>query len=315
MNSTNPAYDGGVLEISIGGGPFTDILAAGGSFASGGYTRTIGPTDPLAQNPLDGRQAWAGISGGFISTVANLPAAAAGQTVQFKWRLGTDLGNDWGGLGWYIDSVSVKDGYACCTPAVNNDLAIAQNEAPNPGAVGQGMSYTLTANNIGPAPAPALVITDSLPANVTVVFISPGCTNIGGTIVCRSPLLLSGGTTNFTVIVTPNVPGNFTNVVSVSSLANDSNLANNSTTNIVPVFAPLVPPTILLNSLTLSGGVFSLSLNSVSGLNYSLEYKNNLTDGTWTPVLPVVAGNGGPVILQDTNSPLPISRFYRVNCF
>src|SRR5204863_1963895 len=103
MNSTNPAYDGGVLEISMGGGPFTDILAAGGSFASGGYTRAIGPTDPLAQNPLDGRQAWAGISGGFISTVVNLPAAAAGQTVQFKWRLGTDLGNDWAGLGWYID--------------------------------------------------------------------------------------------------------------------------------------------------------------------------------------------------------------------
>src|SRR5207244_50106 len=29
--------DGGVLEISIGGGAFTDILLAGGSFASAGY--------------------------------------------------------------------------------------------------------------------------------------------------------------------------------------------------------------------------------------------------------------------------------------
>jgi len=138
---------------------------------------------------------------------------------------------------------------------------------------------------------------------------------MGGTIVCSSPLLLSGGTTNFTVIVTPNVQGNFTNIVSDSSLANDSNQANNWTTNIMPVLAPLVPPTILLNSVTISGGVFSLSFNSVSGLNYSLEYKNNLTDGTWTPVAPVVVGNGSPVILQDTNAPLPSSRFYRVNCF
>ena len=34
-------FDGGVLEISIGGGAFTDIIAAGGSFVTGGYTGTI----------------------------------------------------------------------------------------------------------------------------------------------------------------------------------------------------------------------------------------------------------------------------------
>ena len=30
-------FDGGVLEISIGGGAFTDIIGAGGSFVAGGY--------------------------------------------------------------------------------------------------------------------------------------------------------------------------------------------------------------------------------------------------------------------------------------
>ena len=35
------AYDGGVLEIKIGAGAWTDILAAGGTFAAGGYTHTI----------------------------------------------------------------------------------------------------------------------------------------------------------------------------------------------------------------------------------------------------------------------------------
>src|ERR1019366_2843882 len=34
-------YDGGVLEIKIGAGSFTDILAAGGSFTGGGYNATI----------------------------------------------------------------------------------------------------------------------------------------------------------------------------------------------------------------------------------------------------------------------------------
>ena len=48
------AYDGGVLEIKIGTGAFTDILSAGGSFVSGGYNnKTIDSTD---DNPLDGRQ-------------------------------------------------------------------------------------------------------------------------------------------------------------------------------------------------------------------------------------------------------------------
>ncbi len=34
-------FDGGVLEIAIGGNPFEDIVAAGGSFVSGGYNATI----------------------------------------------------------------------------------------------------------------------------------------------------------------------------------------------------------------------------------------------------------------------------------
>ena len=50
-------YDGGVLEISIGGGAFADILAAGGSFAAGGYTGTIAAG---FGNALAGRQAWSG---------------------------------------------------------------------------------------------------------------------------------------------------------------------------------------------------------------------------------------------------------------
>src|SRR5262249_1055494 len=39
--NTESGFDGGVLEISINGGPFQDILAVGGTFASGGYTGTL----------------------------------------------------------------------------------------------------------------------------------------------------------------------------------------------------------------------------------------------------------------------------------
>ena len=56
---TESGYDGCVLEISINGGGFADILTAGGSFASGAYNGTIYSS---YGNPLAGRPAWTGNS-------------------------------------------------------------------------------------------------------------------------------------------------------------------------------------------------------------------------------------------------------------
>jgi len=108
-------YDGGNLEIQIGNGSFADILAAGGAFVAGGYTGAIDVTD--VDNPLAGQAAWTGQTTGFITTTVTLPPAAAGQSVSFQWQFGTDTGNYYGGTGWYIDSVSITDGYySCCVP-------------------------------------------------------------------------------------------------------------------------------------------------------------------------------------------------------
>ncbi len=93
--NTEPGYDGVVLEISIPsvlGGVFQDVLAAGGSFASGGYNSTIA----AGPNALATRQAWSGLSAGsaaapaYVTTTVNLPTAAAGQNIQLKWRSGSD---------------------------------------------------------------------------------------------------------------------------------------------------------------------------------------------------------------------------------
>ncbi len=105
-------YDGGVLEISIKGGTFTDIVSAGGSFSSGGYSGTISSS---FGNPLAGRSAWTGNSGGFVTTTVTLPATAAGGNVQFRWRLGSD--SSISATGWYVDSIIITDGYNCCTGA------------------------------------------------------------------------------------------------------------------------------------------------------------------------------------------------------
>ena len=94
-------FDGGVLEISFDDGlTFQDILAAGGTFASGGYNGTI---STCCGNPLAGRQAWTGNSGGFISTTVNLPYSSL--PIILRWRMGSDSSG--AGEGWRIDSVAI----------------------------------------------------------------------------------------------------------------------------------------------------------------------------------------------------------------
>jgi hypothetical protein len=105
------ADDGGVLEIKIGTNAFTDVLVAGGSFVSGGYTGTI---TNIWDNPLSGRQAWSGNSGGYITTTVSLPTAAGGQTIQLRWVCATDNGNGPGNFaGWRIDSITITTATCC----------------------------------------------------------------------------------------------------------------------------------------------------------------------------------------------------------
>jgi hypothetical protein len=106
-------FDGGVLEISINGGAYNDILAAGGSFVTGGYNA---PISTAHANPIGGRQAWTGSSAGYpgyIQTTANLPAAAAGQSVRLKWRVATD--NSVPSTGQNLDSIRVVDDFPAMT--------------------------------------------------------------------------------------------------------------------------------------------------------------------------------------------------------
>ena len=113
FESATTCFDGGVLEIDIAGGGFTDIVTAGGSFVSGGYNGTVSAS---FSNPLASRSAWCNVSAGYpayLSTVVNLPAAAAGQPVQLRWRVGTDTST--GAAGQNIDSILVLEGstYTC----------------------------------------------------------------------------------------------------------------------------------------------------------------------------------------------------------
>lgn len=101
--NTENTYDGAVLEYSTdGGGIWQDILAGGGTFASGGYNGTL---SAAWGNPIGGRAAWTGNSGGFVPTVVDLNPALDGETVRFRWRMGSD--NTQASTGIWIDNVDV----------------------------------------------------------------------------------------------------------------------------------------------------------------------------------------------------------------
>jgi len=60
-----------------------------------------------------------------------------------------------------------------------------------------------------------------------------------------------------------------------------------------------------------NGWTNTISLNSVTGTSYTLEYKDALADPAWNPIAPSALGTGGELLLRDTNAP-GSSRFYRV---
>ena len=60
-----------------------------------------------------------------------------------------------------------------------------------------------------------------------------------------------------------------------------------------------------------SGSTVTLSCASSNGSSYTLEYKTNLTDVAWTPILPLIPGTGSPLDLTDSAA-TNASRFYRV---
>ena len=120
----NRLYDGSVLEISIDGGAWADIIDAGGLFLTGGYDE--GLIDGCCQNPLAGRHGWSGRSGvnltpEFITSEVRLPASAAGRGVRFRWRVGTDIGTF--REGQYLDDITVADGYRCSCSNISANRA------------------------------------------------------------------------------------------------------------------------------------------------------------------------------------------------
>ena len=98
------AYDGGVVDYSTNNGSTWNRLAAD-------YDGTLSSS---YSNPLGGQAAYVGESNGYISESVPL-TGLAGQTVRFRFRVGTD--SSVGDLGWVVDDIGVHTCGAVTPPA------------------------------------------------------------------------------------------------------------------------------------------------------------------------------------------------------
>ncbi|WP_170113372.1 M36 family metallopeptidase [Ahniella affigens] len=108
-------FDGGVLEISLDGGAYQDLITAGGSFLEGGYIQALSNESCSGSpRPLASRPAWTGLRNGLVTRV-QLPATAQSQMARLRWRMGSDCSVV--SSGWLIDDVQVLSGHECLPTA------------------------------------------------------------------------------------------------------------------------------------------------------------------------------------------------------
>ena len=119
------------------------------------------------------------------------------------------------------------------------DLTISKTDGADPVTAGTELTYTIHVDNTGDAPADNVVVTDNLPAGLTLVSTSGCAEDPAGNPDCNLGTIASGGSAEFTVtvLVDPSVTGLITNNVSVTTSSTESNTANNSATQDTTVVA------------------------------------------------------------------------------
>ncbi len=127
-----PRYDGGVVEYSTDSG--AHWADAGPLFTDNGYVQNLS-----SGNPLGVRPAFTGTSTGYRSARLDL-SSLAGQTVLFRWLLGTDssVGYNW----WIVDDVHA---YACTvTPTLTDPNLVVTRVGTPPVELLAGTAFTVT---------------------------------------------------------------------------------------------------------------------------------------------------------------------------
>ncbi len=198
--------------------------------------------------------AW-GCQGGFYAGQCDVPydlsgvtAIAAGPWDSLAIRgdgtvtaWGCQFGNDFGQCAVPADlggavAIAAGDLHSLAVRAPAADLQVSQSSTPTPAFVGQPLSYNLTVTNIGDLAAEDVLLTDVLPAGVTLLSVPAGCLEAAGTMTCALGTLAAGTSVELTLVVSPLAKGPLSNTVIAAMATPDSNPANNASTSFTVVF-------------------------------------------------------------------------------
>ena len=170
-------FDGGVLEGSLDGGAWFDLLNSDATVLQGDYNGTMASGTNSA---IAGRQAWSGFSVLFVPVRIQLPASWEGKSIAFRWRAVHD--NASASTGWNLDDVKL---------AV--DLPVAEPFQPYVSLAASATSL------IEGAPASQVAVTLSTPLPLVQELVVP--LQVGGTasaadVVVPPVLVLPAGQTS-----------------------------------------------------------------------------------------------------------------------
>jgi uncharacterized repeat protein (TIGR01451 family) len=209
--NTEFEWDGAILQMSVNGGGFVDILdsGAGARMIEGGFPFKLISSADGNTNILQNRPAFTGNSGGFVTTTIQLPAAAAGGTIQVRWIAGSDSAATPVGAGWTIDDVKLIEGYTCAASNCPADLAVTQSVMPANVNTGSDLTYTINASNNGTARATDVVVSDMIPVGASFVSANApagwqvNAPNVGqgGTVTFSRQSFAAGDSASFTLVL------------------------------------------------------------------------------------------------------------------
>jgi uncharacterized repeat protein (TIGR01451 family) len=227
-----------------------------------------------------------------------------------------DSGNVSGG--WRLTLTTVAPP-VCCGSDSLADLSVTAASSAVSAGIGSNLTFTVNMTNLGPSTASDVVLTDTLPANISFVSATSTLgtlTNINGVISCSLGTMTNGASATLTINVTTLAAGYATNSASVSSRAADPSPANNSSSTVTTVALP--PPIAAFSASPLSGSpplAVTFSENSLGTItNRSWTFGNGATTnttatnfvftystaGTNTVSLTVI-GPGGTNVLTQSN--------------
>jgi uncharacterized repeat protein (TIGR01451 family) len=134
--------------------------------------------------------------------------------------------------GAQTDPVAPNNGASAQTtvnPVAN--MALSKTDSPDPVLVGGTLTYTLTAQNLGPSSGTGVTVTDTLPAGVSYQSATPSqgsCSQTSGTVTCNLGTINNAGTATVSIAVTPQSAGTITNSANVTAAPFDPSSADNS---------------------------------------------------------------------------------------